>query len=131
MSYPYDNSQYNYAPGAAPAYQYPQQGQQQSYDQNPPAIRNPFPAPPPARNAYGAQNAGYDPEQEALMAQWQSQYAPADVQAMRTQTSHQSVNARVQFPPPLPPLIARRQIPRRKSLSSAKVVARSGKTTLF
>jgi hypothetical protein len=83
MSYPYDNSQYNYAPGAAPAYQYPQQGQQQSYDQNPPAIRNPFPAPPPARNAYGAQNAGYDPEQEALMAQWQSQYAPADVQAMR------------------------------------------------
>ena len=82
MSYPYDNSQYNYAPGAAPAYQYPQQGQQ-SYDQNPPAIRNPFPAPPPARNAYGAQNAGYDPEQEALMAQWQSQYAPADVQAMR------------------------------------------------
>jgi hypothetical protein len=82
MSYPYDNSQYNYAPGAAPAYQYPQQAQQ-SYDQNPPAIRNPFPAPPPARNAYGAQNAGYDPEQEALMAQWQSQYAPADVQAMR------------------------------------------------
>jgi hypothetical protein len=82
MSYPYDNSQYNYAPGAAPAYQYPQQGQQ-SYDQNPPAIRNPFPAPPPARNAYGVQNAGYDPEQEALMAQWQSQYAPADVQAMR------------------------------------------------
>ena len=82
MSYPYDNPQYNYAPGAAPAYQYPQQGQQ-SYDQNPPAIRNPFPAPPPARNAYGAQNAGYDPEQEALMAQWQSQYAPADVQAMR------------------------------------------------
>lgn len=80
MSYPYDNSQYNYAPGSA--YQYPQQGQQ-SYDQNPPAIRNPFPAPPPARNAYGAQNGGYDPEQEALMAQWQSQYAPADVQAIR------------------------------------------------
>ena len=80
MSYPYDNSQYNYAPGSA--YQYPQQGQQ-SYDQNPPAIRNPFPAPPPARNAYGAQNAGYDPEQDALLAQWNSQYAPADVQAMR------------------------------------------------
>ena len=80
MSYPYDNSQYNYAPGAANPYA--QQGQQ-SYDQAPPSIRNPFPAPPPAHNAYGAQNAGYDPEQEALMAQWQSQYAPVDVQASK------------------------------------------------
>lgn len=80
MSYPYDNSQYNYAPGAANPYA--QQGQQ-SYDQNPPSIRNPFPAPPPAHNAYGAHNAGYDPEQEALMAQWQSQYAPVDAQASK------------------------------------------------
>jgi hypothetical protein len=80
MSYPYDNSQYNYAPGAANPYT--QQGQQ-SYDQAPPAIRNPFPAPPPAHNAYGAQNAGYDPEQDALMAQWQSQYAPMDAQASK------------------------------------------------
>ena len=80
MSYPYDNSQYNYAPGSANPYA--QQGQQ-SYDQAPPSIRNPFPAPPPAHNAYGAQNAGYDPEQEALMAQWQSQYAPVDAQASK------------------------------------------------
>lgn len=80
MSYPYDNSQYNYAPGAANPYA--QQGQQ-SYDQAPPSIRNPFPAPPSAHNAYGAQNAGYDPEQEALMAQWQSQYAPMDAQASK------------------------------------------------
>jgi hypothetical protein len=80
MSYPYDNSQYNYAPGAANPYA--QQGQQ-SYDQAPPSIRNPFPAPAPAHNAYGAQNAGYDPEQEALMAQWQSQYAPVDAQASK------------------------------------------------
>ena len=80
MSYPYDNSQYNYAPGAANPYA--QQGQQ-SYNQNPPSIRNPFPAPPPAHNAYGAHNASYDPEQEALMAQWQSQYAPVDAQASK------------------------------------------------
>lgn len=80
MSYPYDNSQYSYAPGALNPYA--QQGQQ-SYDQAPPSIRNPFPAPPPAHSAYSAHNAGYDPEQEALMAQWQSQYAPADVQASK------------------------------------------------
>jgi hypothetical protein len=80
MSYPYDNSQYNYAPGAANPYA--QQGQQ-SYDQAPPAIRNPFPAPPPTHNAYGAQNSGYDPEHEAQMAQWQSQYAPVDAQASK------------------------------------------------
>lgn len=77
MSYPYDNSQYNYAQGYSNAYA--QQGQQ-SYNPTPPAIRNPFPAPPPAHNAYAAQNANYDPEQEALLAQWQSQYAPADAQ---------------------------------------------------
>jgi hypothetical protein len=80
MSYPYDNSQYSYAPGAANPYA---QQAQQSYDQAPPAIRNPFPAPPAAHNAYGAQNAGYDPEHEAQMAQWQSQYAPMDAQASK------------------------------------------------
>ncbi|KAM0721046.1 hypothetical protein Q7P37_003332 [Cladosporium fusiforme] len=80
MSYPYGNNQYNYASGYPNSYA--QQGQQ-AYDQAPPAIRNPFPAPPPAHNTYGAQNANYDPEQEALLAQWQSQYAPADTQASK------------------------------------------------
>lgn len=89
MSYPYDHSQYSYAPGAANPYA--QQGQQ-SYDQNPPALRNPFPAPPPAHNVYGAQNAGYDPEQEALMAQWQSQYAPADAQASKDARGKENPN---------------------------------------
>lgn len=80
MSYPYGNSQYNYASGYSNPYA--QQGQQ-AYDSAPPAIRNPFPAPPPAHNAYGAQNANYDPEQEALLAQWQSQYASVDAQASK------------------------------------------------
>ena len=72
------NAQYaQYA--AAPAYgtQYTQQAQQ--YD-TPPQIRNPFAPPPAASSAYAAQNAGFDPDHEAQIAQWQAQYAPADQQ---------------------------------------------------
>lgn len=81
MAYPYGNTQYN---NYAPAYpnQYAQQPQQ-PYGQTPPTIRNPFPAPPPAHNPYGAHNANYDPEEEAQLAQWQAQYAPVDPNATK------------------------------------------------
>lgn len=81
MPYPPNmNDPYIYAAGYPNPYA---QQAQQAYDQIPQTIRNPFPAPPPAHNPYGAQNANYNPEEEAQMAQWQSQYAPVDPQAAR------------------------------------------------
>lgn len=71
---PYSQAQYNY--------QYPQgydpYAQQQQYQPTPPQIRNPFAAPPPAQSSYTGQNANFDPEYEAQVAQWQAAYAPQD-----------------------------------------------------
>ena len=75
MSYPqYGNSGYNYQypPGYSDPY-----AQQPQY-QTPPAIRNPFAPPAPAQTAYSKQNSGFDPEQEASIAQWHANYAPQD-----------------------------------------------------
>ena len=75
MSYSqYSNAGYNYQypPGYSDPY-----AQQQQY-QTPPAIRNPFAAPAPAQSAYTKQNANFDPEQEASIAQWHANYAPQD-----------------------------------------------------
>ncbi|USW56166.1 Putative RNA recognition motif domain, nucleotide-binding alpha-beta plait domain superfamily [Septoria linicola] len=89
MSYnPYGNQGYNaqgynaqYSQYAAPpgygGGQYAQQAQQY---ETPPQIRNPFAPPPPAASAYAAQNAGFDPDREADIAQWQAQFASADQQ---------------------------------------------------
>ena len=76
MSYPqYGNTGYN-------NYQYPHgysdpYAQQQQYN-TPPVIRNPFAPPPPAQSTFSKQNADFDPEQEASLAQWQANYAPQD-----------------------------------------------------
>nr|POE93624.1 putative rna-binding protein c22e12.02 [Quercus suber] len=48
------------------------------YEQTPPQIRNPFAPPPPTQSSYVHQNAEYDPEHEAQIAQWQSAYLPQD-----------------------------------------------------
>ena len=70
----YGQSQYNY--------QYPPTydpyAQQQQYQATPPNIRNPFAPPPPARPSFPGQNAGFDPEYEAQVAQWQAAYAPQE-----------------------------------------------------
>lgn len=80
MAYPYGNNQYGYPQQGYPnPYAQQQQLQPQSYQQTPPQIRNPFAPPAQAQNAYGAQNAGFDPEQEALMVQWQQNYAPPEL----------------------------------------------------
>lgn len=72
----YANQGYSYPPGYTDPY-----AQQQQYQQNAPQIRNPFAPPPPARKDFTGQNAGYDPEYEAQVAQWQSNFAtPQDQQ---------------------------------------------------
>ena len=70
----YGQPQYNYqyAPG------YDAYAQRQQYQPTPPQIRNPFAPPPPARSQYAGQNAGFDPEYEAQVAQWQAAYQPQD-----------------------------------------------------
>lgn len=70
-----NNNQYNYPPGYTAPY-----AQQQQYQQTPPQIRNPFAPPPAGRPQYAGQNASYDPEHEAEIAQWQSAYAPQEQQ---------------------------------------------------
>ena len=75
MSYQqYGNTGY----GQYPGYTDPYAQQAQQYQPTPPAIRNPFAPPPPAQSAYSNQNAGYDPDQEAAIAQWHANYAPQD-----------------------------------------------------
>lgn len=71
----YGNSGYSYPPGYSDPY-----AQQQQYQPAAPQIRNPFAPPPPPRATYAGQNADYDPEHEAALAQWQSTYAPVDEQ---------------------------------------------------
>lgn len=78
MSYPqYGGNGYNYQypPGYSDSYA---QQQQQPYQQAAPNIRNPFAAPPPPTSTYSKQDAGFDPEQEASIAQWHANYAPQD-----------------------------------------------------
>ncbi|WPH00485.1 Hypothetical protein R9X50_00331400 [Acrodontium crateriforme] len=70
-----NNNQYNYPPGYTVPY-----AQQQQYQQTPPQIRNPFAPPPTGRSNYPGQNASYDPEHEAEIAQWQSAYTPQEQQ---------------------------------------------------
>lgn len=72
----YGNTGYNYQ--YPPGYADPYAQQQQQYQPTPPVIRNPFAAPPPAATAYTQQNAGFDPEQEASIAQWHATYAGQD-----------------------------------------------------
>lgn len=62
MAYNYGNQQYVY----------------DGYEQAPPDIRNPFAPPPLTQSTYANQNANYDPEHEAQLAQWQSAYLPQD-----------------------------------------------------
>ncbi|KAK4548956.1 hypothetical protein LTR36_008729 [Oleoguttula mirabilis] len=69
------NTGYGYPPGYTDPYAQPQQ-----YQPNAPQIRNPFAPPPPPRATYAGQNASYDPDEQAALAQWQSAYAPADEQ---------------------------------------------------
>jgi len=72
----YGNAGYSYPPGYTDPYA---QQQQQQYQSAAPQIRNPFAPPTPAaRSSYAGQNANYDPEYEAAIAQWQSAYAPAE-----------------------------------------------------
>ncbi|KAF2206781.1 hypothetical protein CERZMDRAFT_115608 [Cercospora zeae-maydis SCOH1-5] len=88
-----------YAPYAAsPGYgaQYAQQTQQ--YD-TPPQIRNPFAPPPTASSAYAAQNAGFDPDHEAQIAQWQAQYAPADQQLRGKKIGKDEVSSNANLAP--------------------------------
>lgn len=76
----YANSAYaEYGYAAPPGYnaQYAQQAQ---YQAAPPAIRNPFNPPPPPAATYAGQNAQFDPDEQQLLAQWQSAYAPAEQQ---------------------------------------------------
>ena len=72
----YPNQQYNYQYPPAPGYD--QYAQQQQYQPTPPQIRNPFAPPPPPQSQFTAQNANFDPDYEAQIAQWQSAYAPQD-----------------------------------------------------
>ena len=71
----YANQGYSYPTGYTDPY-----AQQQQYQPTPPQIRNPFAPPPPPKQSFGTQNAGFDPEYEAQLAQWQSAYAPQDQQ---------------------------------------------------
>lgn len=77
----YANSAYaGYGYAAPPGYnaQYAQQAQ---YQAAPPTINNPFkPPPPPPTTIYAGQNAQFDPDEQQLLAQWQSAYAPAEQQ---------------------------------------------------
>jgi hypothetical protein len=81
----YGNPQYAYPPAAYGAQfaQQPQQQQQQQQFPTPPQIRNPFAPPVPAASSFAAQNAGFDPDLEQQIAQWQSAYVPADQQMGR------------------------------------------------
>ena len=74
----YGNAGYSYPP--APGYTDPYAQQQQYPQTAAPQIRNPFAAPPPAQSAYTGQIGGYDPYEQAALAQWQSAYAPVDEQ---------------------------------------------------
>ena len=74
----YGNAGYSYPP--APGYTDPYAQQQQYPQAAAPQIRNPFAAPPLAQPAYTGQNGGYDPDEQAALAQWQSAYAPVDEQ---------------------------------------------------
>ncbi|KAK5119436.1 hypothetical protein LTR85_007536 [Meristemomyces frigidus] len=71
----YGNAGYSYPPGYTDPY-----AQQQQYQPTAPQIRNPFAPPPPPRATYAGQNAGYDPDEQAALAQWQSAYAPVEEQ---------------------------------------------------
>lgn len=71
----YGNAGYSYPPGYTDPYAQPQQ-----YQPTAPQIRNPFAPPPPPRATFAGQNANYDPDEQAALAQWQSAYAPAEEQ---------------------------------------------------
>ncbi|KAM3413869.1 hypothetical protein BST61_g10543 [Cercospora zeina] len=74
-------------------------GLQRSQYDTPPQIRNPFAPPPTASSAYAAQNAGFDPDHEAQIAQWQAQYAPVDQQLRGKKIGKEEVSGNANLAP--------------------------------